>query len=56
MLNQVSKRFLTACLSKKINQPINQKSYLCKNVKYFFFNAGKFDANKDYYAILGLSK
>lgn len=56
MLNQVSKRFLYACFSKKLNPSMNQKSYLCKNVKYFFFNAGKFDTNKDYYAILGLSK
>jgi molecular chaperone DnaJ len=29
---------------------------MIKTIKYFLFNSGKYDLNKDYYAILGLSK
>ncbi len=29
---------------------------MIKTIKYLLFNSGKYDLNKDYYAILGLSK
>ena len=56
MLNQVSKKMLRACFPPKHNLTHKQRPLLTNTIKYFLFNSGKYDLNKDYYAILGLAK
>ncbi len=56
MLNQVSKTIFLHSFKLKSQLNNHNKSYLLKNIKFYFFNAGKYDINKDYYGILGLDK
>jgi len=56
MLNQVSKKIFLSCFPLKPSLVNKNKTYLTKSIQFYFFNAGKYDIGKDYYAILGLSK
>ncbi len=56
MLNQVAKKLLLVRFPIKNNINVENKSFLLNKNRFFFFNSGKYDINKDYYAILGLSK
>lgn len=56
MLNQVSKKIFLSCFPLRSSVLNRNKTYLTKSIRFYFFNAGKYDINKDYYAILGLSR
>jgi DnaJ-domain-containing protein 1 len=56
MLNQMAKKMFSVRFPTKTRLTGNNRPNLLKNIRFFLFNVGKFDINKDYYAILGLSK
>jgi preprotein translocase subunit Sec63 len=56
MINQIAKTIILPCFKNRNHFIVKNRSPLISKVKFGFFNSGKYDLKKDYYAILGLTK
>lgn len=56
MISKISKAVAFGFLNPHKKLTVHNNRYILKKITFGFFNNGKYDTNKDYYAILGLSK